>query len=165
MTNLPNIPVPIDQESGKGQKPEPEILGPETGLGAIGGGEDPLVRAVRLAPFQARSEFAERAVNAGIVEHYARESERAQAEIRDLRRRIESLQETSATLREEKSDLNARLEGLEKPWAERMRQIVGGGLMGIAFKVWDWNGGVASFIFILGFCLVVVPMFVTPRGK
>ncbi len=39
-----------------------------------------------------------------------------------------------------------------------MRQIVGGGLMGASFKLYDFNGGVAIFFFVLGAVLSIGPL-------
>lgn len=163
----PATPVPDAREAplAEGQQPadgtKVEVLGPDAQSGAIAGGGSPLVNQLTLGAYGPVGDPA--AMNAAAAGHFYLEAQDEKAEGRRLGARLSSTQEQLAEAREKLASAEAKLESAEKPWEERARNIVGGGLMGAAFKVWDWNAGMAIFLFILGLALIALPLARTRR--
>jgi hypothetical protein len=151
----PTVESALAEVQLAGAAPPLEELQNASGRGSIAAYDDPLVSAVSavsvLHPDQYGGHSAP--LHFGTVQHFARESFEAKAHARSLQGQLDRAQSNIADLREEKATLVATLESKEKSWEERLRQIVGGGLMGAAFKVAEFSNGLAVFVFVLGFLL------------
>jgi len=97
-------------------------------------------------------------IQAAINRHFSQEAQQAKAENRHLQEKLSVAQDKCADLREQNAGLRAQIDAFEKPWVERARNVVGGGLMGVSFTVFGYHPGAGIFVFILGLGLVAVSL-------
>jgi hypothetical protein len=162
------IPGPAVPEPGTGQVAADHDIRSGVVLpdeGGISSGASPLVSALVIAGVDHPENFGGHAaaLPGAIAAHFYQDLRTEKNEVRRLRHQLESLQDDHRTCCEDRASLRGQVNATEKSWHENIRNVVGGGLMGAAFSLWDIKPGVAIFFFGIGALMVAVPFLPIAR--